>query len=297
MRPKLSLRIPKHPDQQSRVFYVVAAAIQVLVFIVLARVLTVPIINLFRTGTDFPEERISPVQLQQPPPVTDSAPQPQQRPPESKEARVPPPVSPVPPPVTPPPTIAPPVVPPVVPPSRPPVPPAGVGDTDRRVLGRGLIPQLSPRPPRRGLLGVDPPKGPLTDMPRARTPDSIATVWIAQYWDSVARAQALAAGRRDPTDWTTRRGDNTYGMDSKFIYFGKFRLPTMLLALLPINMQTNPTAMQRNRVLDQLRADIMYHANRAQSQADFDAAVKALRERKERERQEAERRKKVMGGK
>ncbi|HKS07013.1 MAG TPA: hypothetical protein VJR92_11920 [Gemmatimonadaceae bacterium] len=273
MRKRFEVKLPK--GNEGRGPYVVAAAVQTVLIIVFASVVTIPIIALARKVSKPQEERVEPVQLREPPVRRDAAPTPPRR--------DPPPVEPtrsVPPPTTiEPPTVAPPATVPVA------VPPPVVGDTNPRVIGRGLIPQLAPRPPLTGVFnGVEPARAP-TSLPRATgSPDSVMRTWITQYWDSVARAQALARGEPNPNDWTVIRGGGKFGVDSQFIYFGKFRLPTLVLAALPITQQANPSRSERTRILMDMRADIMYQAMRAQSQMEFDKAVKALRERTDKAR-------------
>ncbi|HVZ49218.1 MAG TPA: hypothetical protein VG916_10575 [Gemmatimonadaceae bacterium] len=98
--------------------------------------------------------------------------------------------------------------------------------------------------------------------------------------------RAAAAAGRDPTDWTFKIGGQKYGIDQKFIRLGPFSIPTAALALLPLNVQANPMAVERDRRLAQMRTEIMEQAQRASRDEDFQKAVKALRERKEKEREE-----------
>lgn len=95
-------------------------------------------------------------------------------------------------------------------------------------------------------------------------------------------------GARPPGDWTFNRGDQKYGIDSKMIRLGRFSLPTAVLAMLPLNVQANPVAMERARRLESMREEIQAQAMRSMRDDQFYAAVRALRERKERERREAQ---------
>lgn len=95
-------------------------------------------------------------------------------------------------------------------------------------------------------------------------------------------------GERRPGDWTFNLGGQKYGVDGQYIRLGKFSLPTAVLALLPMNVQTNPIAVERAQRLDQMRREIQTQASRSVRDEEFYAAVRALRERKERERREAE---------
>src|SRR6185503_7013271 len=114
--------------------------------------------------------------------------------------------------------------------------------------------------------------------------DSAIASIIAPYNDSVA----AAAGGRQPGDWTFEKGGRKYGIDPKWIRLGKVSIPTAVLALLPMNTQANPTMADRNKLQNQLHADIFWNAQRGMNEADFKKAVKSIRERKEREKADAE---------
>jgi len=98
--------------------------------------------------------------------------------------------------------------------------------------------------------------------------------------------RAAAASGRDPNDWTFRVGGQKFGIDQQFIRLGPVSIPTAALAFLPLNVQANPSAIERDRRLSQMRTEIMEQSMRAARDEDFQNAVKALRERKEREREE-----------
>lgn len=114
--------------------------------------------------------------------------------------------------------------------------------------------------------------------------DSAIASIIAPYNDSVA----AVAGGRQPGDWTFEKGGRKYGIDPKWIRLGKVSIPTAVLALLPMNTMANPTMSDRNKLQNQLHADIFWNAQRGMNEADFKKAVKSIRERKEREKAEAE---------
>lgn len=140
---------------------------------------------------------------------------------------------------------------------------------------RGIRPQYSdPR--------VWGPPGKIVAPPKtvAQTIDSIIGVAIAPYNDSVA----AAAQRRDPTDWTVKKGGYKWGIDRQAIRLGPVSIPTALLAMLPLNLQGNPIAMERDRSYAAMHRDIQVHAQQAINEADFMKAVRSIRERKERER-------------
>jgi hypothetical protein len=110
--------------------------------------------------------------------------------------------------------------------------------------------------------------------------DSAIVSIIAPFNDSLA----VAAQGRKPGDWTFEKDGRKYGIDPQYIRLGKLSIPTAVLALLPINQQANPTVSDRNKLQNQLHADIFWQAQRGMNDADFKKAVRSIRERKERER-------------
>jgi len=126
------------------------------------------------------------------------------------------------------------------------------------------------------------PPAPIVGPPKtvAQTIDSLIADALAPYNDSAA----AAAQRRDPTDWTIQKGGYKWGIDRRAIHLGPFSVPTALLAMLPLNIQGNPTTMERDRAFAAMNRDISWHAQQAINDADFMKAVRSIRERKERER-------------
>ena len=121
--------------------------------------------------------------------------------------------------------------------------------------------------------------------------DSAIASIIAPYNDSIA----AASGGRQPGDWTVEKGGGKWGIDPKFIRLGKVSIPTAILALLPINTTGNPTMNDRNKLQNQMHADIFWNAQRGMNEADFKKAVKSIRERKEREKADAEKKARQAG--
>ncbi len=119
--------------------------------------------------------------------------------------------------------------------------------------------------------------------------DSVIVNDIGAYNDSVRVANA---GRRAPGDWTFQKNGQKYGIDSKYIRLGPVSIPTAVLAMLPINLTGNPTTYERNKTLTANHDEIFEQAQRGMNNADFDKAVRSIRQRKERERREAEAEKK-----
>jgi hypothetical protein len=127
---------------------------------------------------------------------------------------------------------------------------------------------------------------PKTDKERI---DSALVTTLGRYIDSL-EANGYSPNKFERGDWTFGKEGSKWGIDQQYIRLGRFSIPTALLALLPLNrMQPNPilAAEQRNNAW--MRADIMYHAQAAMNEEQFRQAVKAIRERKDRERRQASR--------
>lgn len=116
--------------------------------------------------------------------------------------------------------------------------------------------------------------------------DSVITADIGAHNDSL-RVAAANAGRK-PGDWTFEHNGQKYGIDSKYIRLGPVSIPTAVLALLPLNVSANPTVTDRERTLTARHDEIFAQAQRGINDADFEKAVREIRQRKERERREAE---------
>jgi hypothetical protein len=125
-----------------------------------------------------------------------------------------------------------------------------------------------------------PPPGALP-LPTKQKLDSAISARVHELQDSLA---ALGPGGRAPGDWTFDKDGKKYGIDQKYIHLGDFSLPTAVLALLPLNATANPTAIERERRLSAIRTEIQDQAARQVRDEEFRAAVKRLRERKDKER-------------
>jgi hypothetical protein len=121
----------------------------------------------------------------------------------------------------------------------------------------------------------------MVPLSRADTLRAMLQQRVIALMDSLS---GLPSDRGRQGDWTVDRNGRKYGIDGQFIRLGKFSIPTGLLALLPMNVQSNPIAMERARRLSMMREEIQSQAARSIRDEEFRAAVKALRERKERER-------------
>jgi hypothetical protein len=173
--------------------------------------------------------------------------------------------------------------------------PPGIPDTPRDTGGVPVIPPGPDAP--RGIPRLRPQLGdgrlwvqPLPLAPRELAQrltrshielvDSAVSEIVQEYIDSV-----LTAPTNDnrPPSWTGKIGGKTFGIDQKFIHLGGLKIPSAVLALLPIP-QVNNMDLRSAQRLNDIRADLQYAAARAQTMEDFKRAIRELRERRERER-------------
>ena len=158
---------------------------------------------------------------------------------------------------------------------------AGAEGEGSGVTGSGYATGLVPRLPD-SRIALTP--GAIIRTPRgvSEDVDSIVSLAVGIYMDSVA----IAAGRRRPGDWTVEGKDGQkWGWDQAGIRLGKFTIPNALLALLPLNVGAGRSPIEV-RSDNAIRRDVMENAQRSVSEDEFNAAVKRIRERKERERRE-----------
>jgi hypothetical protein len=116
----------------------------------------------------------------------------------------------------------------------------------------------------------------------AQDVDSIVDLAVGVYVDSMAEA----AKQRQPGDWTFKGKDGkVWGVDQNNIYLGKYKLPSAILALLPLNKGSGMSPIEA-RSTAYIRRDVLENAQRSISEDEFRAAVKRIRERKEREKRD-----------
>ena len=126
--------------------------------------------------------------------------------------------------------------------------------------------------------------GQVAKIPRstAESVDSIVALAIGIYNDSALR------NAEKPVDWVKEgKNGDIWGMDKSNIYLGKFKIPTALLSLLPLNVNSSIGPIEA-RSLAYIRRDVLENAQRSISEDEFKAAVKRIRERKEREKRQRE---------
>ncbi len=130
---------------------------------------------------------------------------------------------------------------------------------------------------------------PVVPLNRADTLRLMLQRSIVAYADSLDRYNP-DNGRR-PGDWTFNLGGKKVGIDQGMIRLGNFSLPTPILGMLALNnVQANPMAMERARRLDAMRSEIQQQTARQMRDDEFDRAVQALRQRREKERRDAQQR-------
>jgi hypothetical protein len=115
---------------------------------------------------------------------------------------------------------------------------------------------------------------------RAQLVDSAVTAIVQAYLDSIANDPATK--NQGLPSWTTEIAGKKFGLDSKNIYIAGLKIPAAVLALLPIPVGNIDQNRAYNHFMD-LRADLLYAAQRAQTLDEFKAVIREIRQRKERE--------------
>ena len=103
---------------------------------------------------------------------------------------------------------------------------------------------------------------------------------LKAFIDTMPR-DSFAAPR--PADWTIEVGDDTWGMDGSWIYLGDFKIPSILLALIPMP-QGNIEAAISERELLRVREEILAATNRSDNSEEFRDYIEQTRQRKQAER-------------
>lgn len=110
--------------------------------------------------------------------------------------------------------------------------------------------------------------------------DSAVTDIVQHYIDSLLTTPTPYDMK--PPSWTTKIAGKTFGIDQNYIYLGGLKIPSAILALLPLPAMSN-VDLRTSQRLNDIRADLQYAAARAQNMEDFKRAIRELRERRERE--------------
>jgi hypothetical protein len=119
---------------------------------------------------------------------------------------------------------------------------------------------------------------------KAELVDSAVTAIVQAYLDSIANDPA--SRNAGLPSWTTQIAGKKFGIDGKNIYVAGLKIPAAVLALLPIRADAGNVDQNRayNHLMD-IRSDIIYAAQRAQTMEEFKTMIREMRERKERERE------------
>jgi hypothetical protein len=127
------------------------------------------------------------------------------------------------------------------------------------------------------------PSDPAPVKPKSQTErlDSAIASRVHHLEDSL---RALGPQRAEG-DWSWKGKDGKqYGIDQKYIHLGNFSIPTALLALLPLNIQGNPSTYANARHFSTMRAEILQQEARSVRDEEFNQAVKELRDRAQKQR-------------
>jgi hypothetical protein len=266
------------PREDRRTSIFVSVAVHAVVIVLIASItFTYPIGSLFNNRDVTPTERIQYVRVQ-PRAVQSVGNGSDTRKPKKAE--------------TPAPLLAPVVTPSVLPPVPPPTAPSvgAIGGTGTGTGGApaGVATGVEPALP-------DPrielaPKNLHVPLSMAERNDSAVKAIFLAY--RAAEVEAEAHSSKSPKDWTFERNGQKYGMDSSWVYLGRFKIPSAILAALPIRTGgADGAQLLRDRNSAWIQNDIYTHAQ-GLSEDDFRAAIKRIRERKDKEKREEEEAKK-----
>jgi hypothetical protein len=169
---------------------------------------------------------------------------------------------------------------------------------DRVMADTGSVPKVQPQTQwgrigpglAQGRLWVRPIPLPARDLAqrlsgsRAELLDSAVTAIVQAYLDSIANDPGEK--NEGPPSWTTEIAGKKFGLDSKNIYIAGLKIPTVVLRFLSIPLSGGNIDQNRayNHYMD-IRADLLYAAQRAQTLDEFKQVIREIRERKERERE------------
>lgn len=121
----------------------------------------------------------------------------------------------------------------------------------------------------------------MTGKGRKQLIDSVVHVAVAEFLDSLANDPYA----RPPTtpSWTTDVAGKKFGLDSKWVYVAGLKIPTAVLALLPLPRSGSLDRQKAWQQMMDMRADIQQSAQRAANSEDVKQAIRDIRQRKEEE--------------
>jgi hypothetical protein len=106
--------------------------------------------------------------------------------------------------------------------------------------------------------------------------------------DSALReARDSISAIRNPADWTVGEGKKKIGLDPQWIHLGPVKIPTMLLGLIPLKVQSNPNSRENARTLGTMADEVRSRGPLAEAQGNEARAI-VLRLERERARKKAE---------
>lgn len=175
----------------------------------------------------------------------------------------------------------------------PPAPPRSLAERSQRAAApatsrpRGQVRRLGPGLGD-GLLWVEPlPLPPrqlaavLTRQDARELADSFVTAVVQAYLDSIAHDPDLATLR--PPSWVANVAGTKFGIDASNIYVAGLKIPTALLALLPLPGVGNQRPIDHR--IETMAYDLRVAGARSRNLEDFRQAVRELRAKTERDRE------------
>jgi hypothetical protein len=122
----------------------------------------------------------------------------------------------------------------------------------------------------------------LTGISKDALADSLVDRIMSEYLRALAKEAALT-----PTlpDWTGNVAGQTVGLDTRWIYLGPIKVPTALLALIPMNIGSNPMERDKWRALADMLWQIRVAGRRSAILDEIVESAKQVREYHEAERE------------
>ena len=111
--------------------------------------------------------------------------------------------------------------------------------------------------------------------------DSFVTAVVQAYLDSIAHDPDVSTIR--PPSWVATVGGTKFGLDASHIYIAGLRIPTAVLALLPLKGVGNQRPI--DHALEAMAYDLRVAGARSANLDEFRQRVRALREKTEADRQ------------
>jgi hypothetical protein len=110
--------------------------------------------------------------------------------------------------------------------------------------------------------------------------DSAVTAIVQAYLDSIASDPA--SQHTGLPSWTTNVAGKKFGLDSSHVYIAGLKIPSAVLALIPIPAGNLDQNRAYNHLME-LRSDLYYAAQQSQNLQEFKDMIRDMRLRKERE--------------